>query len=152
MTGSFVCGSALCRTPTRSVIHGLRIGAGRSILTNVGHHLLVLQFARAIVLVNLCRRLLLRLLPSGIYLAGNRLLDILLALLEISLPGLDCPKFGLPIFYLFTEVGDLTRDGRARLSQSIAPQTGLLFRQLLCEVGFSGLLASLDGCEGLAEL
>src|SRR6202162_2190200 len=33
MTGSFVCGSALCSTPTRSVTHELRIGAGRSIVT-----------------------------------------------------------------------------------------------------------------------
>src|SRR5438105_9688935 len=34
MTGSFACGSALCSTPTRSVTHELRIGAGRSIVTN----------------------------------------------------------------------------------------------------------------------
>jgi hypothetical protein len=33
MTGSFACGSALCSTPTRSVTHALRIGAGRSIVT-----------------------------------------------------------------------------------------------------------------------
>jgi hypothetical protein len=36
MTGSFACGSALCSAPTRSVTHELRIGAGRSILTNSG--------------------------------------------------------------------------------------------------------------------
>jgi hypothetical protein len=33
MIGSFACGSALCSTPTRSVTHALRIGAGRSIVT-----------------------------------------------------------------------------------------------------------------------
>jgi len=30
----FACGSAL-RSPNRSVTHGLRLGAGRSILTNI---------------------------------------------------------------------------------------------------------------------
>src|ERR1700674_4162438 len=35
MTGSFACGSALCSPSTRSVTHDLRIGVGRSIVTNL---------------------------------------------------------------------------------------------------------------------